>query len=149
MSLALDDVGRGSDALLSRLRELTDVVAQQNATIAALQSERDTVRSEHEAAQAEVEKLPLPIRQLQGGRFGLATESQGPGGCGPRGSTTGPGAARPRRRRSTSTPRTARGNIRPPTWPGSGACCRWTAIAASRACSRITHPGRSGSRSAG
>ena len=54
MSLALDDVRRGSDPLLSRLRELTDVVARQNATIAALRIERDTVRSEHEAAQAEI-----------------------------------------------------------------------------------------------
>src|SRR3954454_2792916 len=70
MSLALDDAGRGSDPLLSRLRELTDVVAQQNATIAALRIECDTVRSEHQAAQAEIEKLRLLIRQLQRGRFG-------------------------------------------------------------------------------
>src|ERR671928_44880 len=74
MSLALDDVRRGSDPLLSRLRELTDVVAQQNATIAALRIERDTVRSEHEAAQAEIEKLRLLIRQLQRGRFGRHSE---------------------------------------------------------------------------
>src|SRR3954466_7272906 len=74
MSLALDDAGRGSDPLLSRLRELTDVVAQQNTTIAALRIERDTVRSEHEAAQAEVEKLRLLIRQLQRGQFGRRSE---------------------------------------------------------------------------
>src|SRR4051794_28462888 len=78
MSLALDDVRRGSDPLLSRLRELTDVVAQQNATIAALQIERDTVRSEHEAARAEIEKLRLLIRQLQRGRFGRRSERLDP-----------------------------------------------------------------------
>src|SRR5436305_3708037 len=74
MSLALDDVRRGSDPLLSRLRELTDVVAEQNATIAALRIERDTVRSEHGAAQAEIEKLRLLIRQLQRNRFGRRSE---------------------------------------------------------------------------
>ena len=78
MSLALDDVRRGPDPLLSRLRELTDVVAQQNATIAALRIERDTVRSEHEAAQAEIEKLRLLIRQLQRGRFGRRSEKLDP-----------------------------------------------------------------------
>src|SRR3954453_16703237 len=78
MSLALDDAGRGSDPLLSRLRELTDVVAQQNATIAALRIERDTVRSEHEAAQAEIEKLRLLIRQLQRDRFGRRSEKLDP-----------------------------------------------------------------------
>src|SRR3954447_11334642 len=78
MSLALDDARRGSDLLLSRLRELTDVVAQQNATITALQIERDTVRSEHEAARAEIEKLRLLIRQLQRGRFGRRSEKLDP-----------------------------------------------------------------------
>src|SRR3954470_22897083 len=78
MSLALDDAGRGSDPLLSRLRELTDVVAQQNATIAALRIERDTVRSEHQAAQAEIEKLQLLIRQLQRNRFGRRSERLDP-----------------------------------------------------------------------
>src|SRR5919205_3718354 len=78
MSLALDDVRRGPDPLLSRLRELTDVVAQQNATIAALRIERDTVRSEHEAAQAKIEKLRLLIRQLQRNRFGRRSERLDP-----------------------------------------------------------------------
>src|SRR3954463_3460627 len=78
MSLALDDAGRGSDPLLSRLRELTDVVAQQNATIAALRIERDTVRPEHQAAQAEIEKLRLLIRQLQRKRFGRRSEKLAP-----------------------------------------------------------------------
>src|SRR3954453_2967911 len=78
MSLALDDAGRGSDPLLSRLRELTDVVAQQNATIAALRIERDTVRSEHEAAQAEIEKMRLLIRQLQVGQPARRSEPLAP-----------------------------------------------------------------------
>src|SRR3954466_14893241 len=51
------------------------------------------------------------------------------GGCGATRSTTGPGAGAPRRRWSTSTPRTARASTRRPTWPGSGASCRWTATA--------------------
>src|SRR3954467_694387 len=78
MSLALDDAGRGSDPLLSRLRELTDVVAQQNATIAALRIERDTIRSEHEAARAGVERRRLLIRQLQRNRFGRRSEKLDP-----------------------------------------------------------------------
>src|SRR3954465_5970912 len=78
MSLVLDDVRRGSDPLLSRLRELTDVVAQQNATIAALRIERDTVRAQQEAAQAESEKRRLLIRQLQRGRFGRRSEKLDP-----------------------------------------------------------------------
>src|SRR6186997_609979 len=65
MSLALDDARRGSDPLLSRLRELTDVVAQQNATIAALRIERDTIRSDHEAAQAEIEKTTAAAEAAQ------------------------------------------------------------------------------------
>ena len=52
-----------------------------------------------------------------------------PGGCGATRSTTGPGAGAPRRRWSTSTPRTARASARPRTWPASGACCRSTATA--------------------
>src|SRR3954453_27181 len=78
MSLALDDVRRGSDPLLSRLRELTDVVAQQNATIAALRIERDTVRSETGGAQGETKKLRLRTRQLQRGRFGRRSERLDP-----------------------------------------------------------------------
>jgi transposase len=78
MSSALDDVGRTSDPLLLRLRGLAEVVDQQNAMIAALRIERDTIRSEHEAAQAEIEKLRLLIRQLQRGRFGRRSEKLGP-----------------------------------------------------------------------
>jgi hypothetical protein len=66
-----------------------------------------------------------------------------------RGRLTGPGAAAPRRRWSTSTPRTARASTRPPTWPSSGACCRWTATRASRACWRAARRTGSSSRSVG
>src|SRR5919202_3415832 len=78
MSSALDDVGRAFDPLLLRLRELAEVVDQQNATIATLRIERDTARSEHEAAQAEIEKLRLLIRQLQRNRFGRRSERLDP-----------------------------------------------------------------------
>src|SRR5689334_16838472 len=78
MSSVLDDVGRAFDPLLLRLRELAEVVDQQNATIATQRVERDTVRSEHEAAQAEIEKLRLLIRQLQRGRFGRRSEKLDP-----------------------------------------------------------------------
>ena len=49
----------------------------------------------------------------------------------------------------SSTPRTARASTRPPTWPGSRACCRWTATGGSSACSRTDHRARSVSPSAG
>ena len=62
MNSALEGFQRGSDPPLLRLQELTEVVAQQNATIMALRLERDTAQSEHEAAQAEIEKLRLLIR---------------------------------------------------------------------------------------
>src|SRR3954466_7617391 len=117
MSLALDDAGRGSDPLLSRLRELTDVVAQQNTTIAALRIERDTVRSEHEAAQAEIEKLRLLIRQLQRGRFGRRSERLepdqlhlGPGDL--QQAAAGPEAAQEEVAARDSTPRAPRARRR-------------------------------------
>src|SRR3712207_5451226 len=78
MNLALEDLQRGSGPLLLRLHELTEVVAQQNATITALRIERDTARSGHEAAQAEIEKLRLLIRRLQRGRFGRRSERLDP-----------------------------------------------------------------------
>src|SRR3954452_3064213 len=113
MSLALDDARRGSDPLLSRLRELTDVVAQQNATITALQMERDTVRSEHEAARAEIEKLRLLIRQLQRGRFGRRSERLHPdqaqlGLVGPQPNPAGAEAAQEEAAARNSTPRPPR-----------------------------------------
>ena len=71
---------------------MAEVVVQQNATIASLQAERDTVlaerdtvraacsvaRSECDAAQAEIEKLKLLIRQLQRGQFGRRSERLDP-----------------------------------------------------------------------
>src|SRR3712207_3131693 len=78
MNSALEDLQLGSDPLLLRLHELTEVVAQQNATITALRIERDTAQSEHEAVQAEIEKLRLLIRQLQRGRFGRRSERLDP-----------------------------------------------------------------------
>src|SRR3712207_2924282 len=78
MNSALEDLQRGPDPLPLHLQELTEVVAQQNATITALRIERDTARSEHEAAQAEIEKLRLLIRQLQRSRFGRRSEKLDP-----------------------------------------------------------------------
>src|SRR5829696_5385164 len=78
MNSALGGFQRGSYPLLLRLQELTEVVAQQNGTIEALRIERDTIRSEHDAAQAEIEKLRLLIRQLQRGRFGRRSEKLDP-----------------------------------------------------------------------
>jgi transposase len=85
MSLALDELSQDPEQLLQQLRELAQVVAQQNAALATLQAERDaavdqrdTARAEHDAAQAEIEKLRLLIRQLQRGRFGRRSERLAP-----------------------------------------------------------------------
>ena len=86
MTLALDELSQDPEQLLQQLRELAQVVAQQNAALATLQAERDaavdqrnTARAEHDAAQAEIEKLRLLIRQLQRGRFGRRSERLDPG----------------------------------------------------------------------
>src|SRR5204863_9754675 len=70
---------------LHHLRQMTEVVARQNASLVSLQAEydtvlveRDTLRAEHDAAQAEIEKLRLLIRQLQRGRFGRRSERLDP-----------------------------------------------------------------------
>src|SRR3954464_13911082 len=78
MSLALDDLPRGPEGLLQRLQRMTEVIARQDASIVLLQAERDTAWSERDAAQAEVEKLRLLIRQLQRGRFGRRSEKLDP-----------------------------------------------------------------------
>jgi transposase len=85
MSLVPDELARDPKQLLQHLQELAQVVAQQNATIASLQAERDaafgqrdTVRAERDAAQAEIEKLRLLIRQLQRGQFGRRSERLDP-----------------------------------------------------------------------
>ena len=81
MSLALDDLSRDPDQLLCHLQQMTEVIARQNASLASLQAEpdtvlaerdavrteRDLVREERDAAQVEIEKLRLLIRQLQRG----------------------------------------------------------------------------------
>src|SRR5215204_3517364 len=78
MSLVLDDLLRDPDRLLQHLPRMTEVVAQQNASLASLQTERDTAFAERDAAQAEIEKLRLLIRQLQRGRFGRRSEKLDP-----------------------------------------------------------------------
>src|SRR3954452_11643869 len=99
MSLVLDDLLRDPDRLLQHLRRMTEVITQQNASLVSLQAkhdtvlaerdatrtecqvvgtERDLIREEHEAAQAEVEKLWLLIRQLQRGQFGRRSEKLDP-----------------------------------------------------------------------
>jgi transposase len=85
MSLALDELSQDPEQLLQQLRELAQVVARQNAALVSLQAERDaavdqrdTVRAEHDAAQAEIEKLKLLIRQLQRGQFGRRAERLDP-----------------------------------------------------------------------
>src|SRR4051795_3036124 len=71
---------------------MTEVVAQQNASLASLQAEhnavlaerdavrteRDLVREERDAARAEIEKLRLLIRQLQRNRFARRSEKLDP-----------------------------------------------------------------------
>ena len=78
MSLVLDDLPRDPDLLLPMLQQMAEVLAQQNASITALRIERDTAQSEQEAAQAEIEKLRLLIRQLQRGQFGRRSEKLDP-----------------------------------------------------------------------
>src|SRR3954447_6930186 len=92
MALVLDDLPREPDCLLQHLRQMAEVVARQNASLASLQAEHDTVlaerdaarterdlvREQHDVAQAEIEKLRLLIRQLQRGQFGRRSEKLDP-----------------------------------------------------------------------
>src|SRR3954447_16314728 len=92
MALVLDDIPRDPDRLLPMLQQMAEIVAQQNASLAFLQAEHDTVlaerdaarterdlvREERDAAQAEIEKLRLLIRQLQRGQFGRRSEKLDP-----------------------------------------------------------------------
>src|SRR5438270_9864244 len=78
MSLALDDLPRDHEWLLLQLRHMTEVVAAERSRSAALEIERDTVLAERDAAQAEIEKLRLLIRQLQRGQFGRRSERLDP-----------------------------------------------------------------------
>src|SRR4051794_16127136 len=78
MSLALDDLPRDPDWLLQQLRQVAEVAATERSRNIALEIERDTVMAERDAAQAEIEKLRLLIRQLQRGRFGRRSERLDP-----------------------------------------------------------------------
>src|SRR4051794_23664445 len=78
MSSVLDGVQSEPDPLLFQLQRLTEVITQRNATIAALRTECDTAYSKHQAAQAEIEKLRLLIRQLQRGQCGRRSERLDP-----------------------------------------------------------------------
>src|SRR3712207_3169580 len=78
MSLALDDLPRDPEGLLHRLQQMTEVIARQDAALISLQAERDTAWSERDAAQAEIEKLRLLIRQLQRRQFGRRSERLDP-----------------------------------------------------------------------
>src|SRR3954453_7296981 len=78
MSLALDELPRDPDRLLLMAQRMVEVIAQHNASIVSLQTERDAAQSRYEAAQAEIEKLWLLIRQLQRGQFGRRSEKLDP-----------------------------------------------------------------------
>src|ERR671933_244974 len=78
MSPALDDLPRDPERLLLQLHHMTEVVAAERSRSAALEIERDTVLAERDAAQAEIEKLRLLIRQLQRGQFGRRSERLDP-----------------------------------------------------------------------
>src|SRR3954468_7002586 len=74
MSLAPDDLPRDPEWLLLPLQHMAEVVAAERSRSAALEIERDAVLAERDAAQAEIEKLRLLIRQLQRGQFGRRSE---------------------------------------------------------------------------
>ena len=78
MSLVVDDLPRDPGRILQRLQQMTEVVAQQSASLVSLQAEHDIVLAERDAAQAEIEKLRLLIRQLQRGQFGRRSEKLDP-----------------------------------------------------------------------
>src|SRR5215210_2398227 len=78
MSLVLDDLPRDPERLLQQLRYMDEVIAAERSRNTALEIERDTVLAERDAAQAEIEKLRLLIRQLQRGQFGRRSERLDP-----------------------------------------------------------------------
>src|SRR3954453_10668304 len=78
MLLVLDDLPRDPDWLLQQLQQVAEVAAIERSRNIALEIERDTVMTERDAAQAEIEKLRLLIRQLQRGRFGRRSEKLDP-----------------------------------------------------------------------
>src|SRR3954452_21216905 len=78
MASELDGVQSEPGLLLLHLQQMAEVIAQQNAALISLEAERDTAWSERDAAQAEIEKLRLLIRQLQRGQFGRRSEKLDP-----------------------------------------------------------------------
>src|SRR4051794_25379806 len=78
MALVKDEFPRDHEQLLQHLRQMAEVVDRQNASLVSLRAEHDTVLAERDAAQAEIEKLRLLIRQLQRGRFGRRSERLDP-----------------------------------------------------------------------
>src|SRR5687768_9845624 len=78
MSLALDGPPRDPEWLQQQLQHMAEVVAAERSRVSALEIERDTVLAERDAAQAEIEKLRLLIRQLQRGQFGRRSEKLDP-----------------------------------------------------------------------
>src|SRR4051794_25252094 len=78
MSPALDDLPRDPEWLLQQLQHVTEVVVVERSRSTALEIERDTVLAERDAAQAEIEKLRLLIRQLQRRQFGRRSERLDP-----------------------------------------------------------------------
>src|SRR4051812_24459961 len=78
MALVPDDLPREPDRLLQHLRQMAEVAATERSRNIALEIERDTVMAERDAAQAEIEKLRLLIRQLQRNRFGRRSERLDP-----------------------------------------------------------------------
>src|SRR3954463_3563542 len=78
MASELDGVQSEPGPRLLHLQQMTEVIAQQNAALISLEAERDTAWSERDAAQAEIEKLRLLIRQLQRGQFGRRSERLDP-----------------------------------------------------------------------
>src|SRR4051812_12965567 len=78
MFLVMDDLPQDPDRLLPMLQQMIEVVTRQNASLASLRAKHDTVLVERDAAQAEIEKLRLLIRQLQRGQFGRRSEKLNP-----------------------------------------------------------------------
>src|SRR5688572_6609252 len=78
MSLALDHLPQDLEGLLQHLQQVTEVMVTQRSRIAALEIEHATALAERGAAQAEIEKLRLLIRQLQRGQFGRRSEKLDP-----------------------------------------------------------------------
>src|SRR3712207_9441683 len=101
MSLALDDLPPDHELLLQQLQQTMEVVTTQRSRIAALEiehatalAERDAVCAERDAAQVEIEKLRLLIRQLQRGQFGRRSEMNGAAVHRPRPAPARPGGPR-------------------------------------------------------